>query len=75
MHKKIHVRSFLIKVTPYYVISCVLLSVQKSYERNKIILVTWQGLGWPLGSVVGLTKKSYTFPPQWAAHHTGQGIF
>ena len=32
-----------------------------------MILVTWQGLGWSGGSIVDLTKKSPTFPPQWAA--------
>ena len=35
---------------------------------NKIILVTWQGLGCPGGSILSLTKKSHTFPPPCSAH-------
>ena len=55
--------------------SVVCLSVQKSNERNKIIFITWQGMGWPDGFIVGLIKTSHTSPPQWTAHPTGQCIF
>ena len=29
-------------------------------------------IGWPYGSILDLTKKNHIFPPQWAAHPTGQ---
>ena len=44
MHNKVSVIFFPIQETTHNVISCVLLSVQKSNKSNKMILVTWPGL-------------------------------